>query len=463
MNILPNSLHARDIAYHIHPYTNMRKHERTGPIVIERGEGIYVYDDQGREYIEALAGLWSVGVGFGEKRLVEAAARQMAKLPYYHTFSHKSHQPAIELAEKLVKMSPAGLDHVFFTNSGSEANDTVIKFVWYYNNALGREKKKKFIARNGGYHGITIASGSLTGLQVNQRGFDLPLPFVTHVTCPHFYRFAEPGETEETFADRLAAELEATILAEGPETVAAFIGEPVIGAGGVLVPPRTYWEKVQAVCRRHDVLVVADEVINGFGRVGTLFACEHYGISPDLLVVSKQITSSYQPLAAVLLSDTIYQAVADQSDRLGTFGHGYTGSGHPVATAVGLENLAIIEERNLVGNAATVGAHLQARLREFSDHPLVGDVRGVGLIAAVELVADRASKAKFDPPGKAGLYLSERAHEQGLIIRAIQDSIAFCPPLIITEAQVDEVVARFARSLNETQTWIEAGMPTDVR
>jgi 4-aminobutyrate---pyruvate transaminase len=463
MNILPNSLHARDIAYHIHPYTNMRKHERTGPIVIERGEGIYVYDDQGREYIEALAGLWSVGVGFGEKRLVEAAARQMAKLPYYHTFSHKSHQPAIELAEKLVKMSPAGLDHVFFTNSGSEANDTVIKFVWYYNNALGREKKKKFIARNGGYHGITIASGSLTGLQVNQRGFDLPLPFVTHVTCPHFYRFAEPGETEETFADRLAAELEATILAEGPETVAAFIGEPVIGAGGVLVPPRTYWEKVQAVCRRHDVLVVADEVINGFGRVGTLFACEHYGISPDLLVVSKQITSSYQPLAAVLLSDTIYQAVADQSDRLGTFGHGYTGSGHPVATAVGLENLAIIEERNLVGNAATVGAHLQARLREFSDHPLVGDVRGVGLIAAVELVADRASKAKFDPPGKAGLYLSERAHEQGLIIRAIQDSIAFCPPLIITEAQVDEVVARFARSLNETQTWIEACMPTDIR
>jgi 4-aminobutyrate--pyruvate transaminase len=463
MNVLPNSLHARDIAYHIHPYTNMRKHERTGPIVIERGEGIYVYDDQGREYIEALAGLWSVGVGFGEKRLVEAAARQMAKLPYYHTFSHKSHQPAIELAEKLVKMSPAGLDHVFFTNSGSEANDTAIKFVWYYNNALGREKKKKFIARNGGYHGITIASGSLTGLQVNQRGFDLPLPFVTHVTCPHYYRFAEQGETEETFADRLAAELEATILAEGPDTVAAFIGEPVIGAGGVLVPPRTYWEKVQAVCRRHDVLVVADEVINGFGRLGTLFACEHYGISPDILVVSKQITSSYQPLAAVLISDAIYQGVADHSDRLGTFGHGFTGSGHPVATAVGLENLAIIEERNLVANAATVGAHLQARLREFADHPLVGEVRGIGLIAAVELVTDKASKAKFDPPGKAGGYLSERAHEHGLIIRAMQDSIAFCPPLIITEVQVDEMVARFAHALNETQAWIAAGMPAEIR
>jgi 4-aminobutyrate--pyruvate transaminase len=231
----------------------------------------------------------------------------------------------------------------------------------------------------------------------------------------------------------------------------------------VLVPPRTYWEKVQAVCRRHDVLVVADEVINGFGRLGTLFACEYYGISPDILVVSKQITSSYQPLAAVLLSDAIYQGVADHSDRLGTFGHGFTGSGHPVATAVGLENLAIIEERNLVANAAEVGAHLQAKLRAFADHPLVGEVRGVGLIAAVELVADKASKAKFDPPGKAGLYLSERAHEHGLIIRAMQDSIAFCPPLIITEAQVDEVAARFAHALNETQAWIEAGMPTDIR
>jgi len=339
----------------------------------------------------------------------------------------------------------------------------VIKFVWYYNNAIGRERKKKFIARNGGYHGITVAAGSLTGLQVNQRGFDLPLPFVTHVTCPHHYRFALEGETEEAFADRLAAELEATILAEGPETVAAFIGEPVMGAGGVLVPPRTYWEKVQAVCRRYDVLVVADEVINGFGRVGTLFACEHFGIRPDILVVSKQITSSYQPLAAVLISDAIYQGVADQSERLGTFGHGFTGSGHPVATAVGLENLAIIEERNLVANAAKVGAHLQTRLREFAGHPLVGEVRGVGLIAAVELVADKPSKAKFDPPGKAGLYLFEKAHEHGLIIRSIQDSIAFCPPLIITEAQVDEIVARFGRTLNETQAWVEAGMPADIR
>lgn len=459
MTILPNSLSARDVAYQIHPYTNARRHERIGPIVIERGSGIYVYDDQGREYIEALAGLWSVAVGFGEDRLVQAAARQMSKLPYYHTFSHKSHEPSIELAEKLVKMSPDGLDHVFFTSSGSEANDTVVKFVWYYNNSLGRPQKKKFIARNGGYHGITVASGSLTGLQVNQRGFDLPLAFVKHVTCPHHYRFAELGESEEAFADRLAAELEATILAEGSETVAAFIGEPLMGAGGVLPPPGAYWRKMQEVCRRHDVLIVADEVINGFGRLGTLFACEHYGIQPDILVLSKQITSSYQPLAAVLVTDALYQGIADQTERLGTFGHGFTASGHPVATAVALENLAIIKERGLVANAARVGAHLQASLRRFADHPLVGEVRGVGLIAAVELVADKVSKAKFDPPGKVGLYLFERAHEHGLIIRNIQDSIAFCPPLIITAAQVDDVVRRFGLALADTQSWVAAGMP----
>ncbi len=459
MNSLPNSLRARDVAYQLHPYTNARKHEKNGPLVIDRGQGVYVYDDQGREYIEGLSGLWSVAVGFGEKRLVDAATRQLSKLPFYHTFAHKSNEPSINLAEKLVTMSPKGLDHVFFTNSGSEANDTVVKMVWYYNNALGRETKKKFIARNGGYHGITIASGSLTGLQVNQKGFDLPLDFVRHVTCPHYYRFAEAGESEEAFADRLAAEVEATILAEGPDTVAAFIGEPIMGAGGVIVPPRTYWEKVQAVCRRYDVLVVADEVINGFGRIGTLFASDHFGIKPDILVLSKQITSSYQPLAAVLFSDAIYQAVADHSDRLGTFGHGFTTSGHPVATAVGLENLAIIEERNLVGNAATVGAHMQARLREFAGSPLIGEIRGIGLIAAVELVADKATKAKFDPLGKVAPYLADRAQEHGLIVRAIGENIAFCPPLIITEAQVDELIARFGKALAETEAWVQAGMP----
>ena len=457
--MLTNSLHSKDIAHQIHPATNMRRHERVGPIVIDRGSGIYVYDDEGREYIEGLAGLWSVGVGFGEKRLVDAAARQMSKLPYYHIFTHKTHEPSTLLAEKLVSLAPEGLQHVFFTNSGGEANDSAIKFVWYYNNALGRPEKKKFISRQNAYHGITIAAGSLTGLQVNQRGFDLPLPFARHVSAPHYYRNGLPGESEADFVERLATELETMILDEGPDTVAAFIGEPLMGAGGVIVPPQGYWKRIQEVCRKYDVLVIADEVINGFGRLGTMFGCDSFGIKPDILVCSKQITSSYQPLAAVLLSDTIYQAMADQSDRLGTFGHGYTTGAHPVATAVALENLAIIEERGLVANAAEVGAHMRAGLARFADHPLVGEVRGRGLIAAVELVADKATKARFDPVGKVGMKVFNRAHDHGLIIRAIGDSIAFCPPMIITTAQVDEMLKRFAATLEDVASWVAAGMP----
>jgi 4-aminobutyrate--pyruvate transaminase len=457
--MLTNSLHSKDIAHQIHPATNMRRHERVGPIVIDRGSGIYVYDDEGREYIEGLAGLWSVGVGFGEKRLVEAATRQMAKLPYYHIFAHKTHEPSTLLAEKLVSLAPEGLKHVFFTSSGGEANDSAIKFVWYYNNALGRTEKKKFISRYNAYHGITIGAGSLTGLQANQRGFDLPLPFAKHVSAPHYYRNGLPGESEDAFVERLATELETMILDEGPDTVAAFIGEPLMGAGGVIVPPQNYWQRIQEVCRKYDVLVVADEVINGFGRLGTMFGCDSFGIKPDILVCSKQITSSYQPLAAVMISDTIYQAMADQSDRLGTFGHGYTASGHPVATAVALENLAIIEERGLVNNAAEVGAHMRAGLARFADHPLVGEVRGRGLIAAVELVADKATKARFDPVGKVGMRVFERAHHHGLIIRNVGDSIAFCPPMIITTAQVDEMLKRFSATLDDVTAWVNDGMP----
>jgi 4-aminobutyrate---pyruvate transaminase len=457
--MLTNSLHSKDIAYQIHPATNMRRHERLGPIVIDRGSGIYVYDDEGREYIEGLAGLWSVGVGFGEKRLVDAAMRQMSKLPYYHIFAHKTHEPSTLLAEKVVSLAPEGLKHVFFTSSGSEANDTAIKFVWYYNNAIGRPEKKKFISRQNAYHGITIAAGSLTGLQANQRGFDLPLPFAKHVSAPHFYRNGLPGESEDAFVERLAAELETMILDEGPDTVAAFIGEPLMGAGGVIVPPQGYWQRVQEVCRKYDVLVIADEVINGFGRLGTMFGCDSFGIKPDILVCSKQITSSYQPLAAVLISDTIYQAMADQSDRLGTFGHGYTASAHPVATAVALENLAIIEERGLVNHAAEVGAYMRAGLARFADHPLVGEVRGRGLIAAVELVADKATKARFEPVGKVGLRFFDQAHQHGLIIRNVGDSIAFCPPMIITPAQVDEMLKRFSATLDDVTAWVDSGMP----
>lgn len=447
---LLNSIYAKDVEYLLHPVTNARKHEEIGPIVMDHGDGIYVFDDQGNKYIEAMAGLWSVAVGFGEKRLADAGYRQLQKLPYYHSFSHKSNEPAILLAERLVRMTPDRLKRCFFTNSGSEANDTVVKMIWYYNNARGQPDKKTFISRQGAYHGITITSGSLTGLAANHRDFDLPNIPVEHVTCPHFWRNALPDETEEDFATRLANELEQTILETGPEKVAAFIGEPLMGAGGVFPPPATYWQKIQEVCRRYDVLLVADEVINGFGRLGTMFACDYYDIDPDVLVLSKQLTSSYAPLSAVLFSDEIYQGVADNTAKIGTFGHGFTTSAHPVSAAIANENLDIIEERDLVGNAAAMGEIMQRELRKFADHPLIGEVRGVGLIAAVELVHDKTSKARFDPVGKAGSLLFNHGHQRGLIIRAIGDQIAFCPPMIITQDEVADMVARFGQALEDT-------------
>ena len=442
----PNSLAARDIAYYFHPATNARRHEQVGPMMIERGEGVRVYDDQGKAYIEGLAGLWSVAVGSGEPRLVKAAAEAMAKLPFYHSFSHKSHPAATKLAERLVTMAP-GMSKAHFTSSGSEANDLVVKMIWYYQNALGRPQKKKIISRVKAYHGVTIVSASLTGMPNFHRDFDLPLPFVRHVGCPNLWRYGLPGETEEIFATRLAEELDATIVAEGPETVAAFIGEPVMGAGGVIPPPRTYWEKIQAVCRKHDVLIVADEVITGFGRTGQMFGCQTYNIEPDFMVVSKAITSSYFPLSAILFTDKIYQTLADNSARIGVFAHGFTASGHPVGTAVALENLDIIEEKDLVGAARRMAPQFQERLQSFASHPQVGEARGIGLVGALEFVADKATKAPFDPPGSFGARLVELCHEEGLIIRAIGDVAAFCPPLIITPAEIDVMFDKFGRAL----------------
>jgi 4-aminobutyrate--pyruvate transaminase len=450
----PNSMEARDAANMLHPYTNARKHLTSGPVIIDRGEGIYVFDSHGKRYIEGLAGLWSVAVGFGEERLAAAAARQMRKLPYYHTFGHKSNGPAIDLAERLVAMTPKRLEKVFFTNSGSEANDTVIKLLWYFNNARGTPAKKKIVSRIRAYHGITVASGSLTGLPWNHRDFDLPLAGFVHLECPHLYRNGAPGEDQEQFATRLADEFEAVILREGADTIAAFIGEPIMAAGGVIIPPRTYWAKIQAVCRKHEIMIVADEVITGFGRLGTPFGCDLFEIDPDIMVLSKQLTSSYQPLAAVLISDELFQGVANNSGKIGTFGHGFTASGHPVAAAVALENLNIIAERGLMEHAAEVSPLLQAGLRKFEDHPLVGEVRGIGLIAGVELVANKSTRQKFDPAGSAGAFLFAKAHERGLILRPIEDTLAFCPPLIITKSEVAQMLSIFSDALDDTWAWV---------
>jgi 4-aminobutyrate--pyruvate transaminase len=401
-----------------------------------------------------MAGLWSVAVGFGEKRLVDAAMRQMSSLPYYHTFSHKSNEPAIDLADRLVAMAGRKMEKVFFTNSGSEANDSVVKLLWYRSNALGQPERKKIISRKRGYHGITIAAGSMTGIPLNHGGFDIPLSGFHHLTCPHFYREGFDGETEVEFTERLANELEELIECEGPDTIAGFIGEPLMSAGGVVPPPAGYWKRMQEICHRHGIVVIADEVITGFGRLGTRFGSDYYDIEPDIMVVSKQLTSSYQPLAAIIMTDDIYQPVADQSSSIGAFGHGFTASGHPVATAVALENLNIIEERDLVGNAARLSPILQGKLREFSDHPLVGEVRGEGFIAAVELVANKATRTPFDPVGAIGRKLAAHAHGEGLIIRAIGDTIAFCPPLIATEEDVSKIVSRFGAALDATAEYL---------
>jgi 4-aminobutyrate--pyruvate transaminase len=446
-----NSSEARDIAFSLHPYTNLSRHEVEGPLVISRGRGIYVYDEAGTEFLEAVAGLWSASLGFGgEERLVEAVAAQLRTLPFYHLFAHKAHLPGIDLAEKIIGMLPVAMSKVFFNNSGSEANDTAIKFVRYYNNAIGRPKKKKIIAQLKGYHGVTVATASLTGLARNHADFDLPIEGIRHSDCPHFYRFGKPGESEEEFATRLAENLEALILRENPDTVAAFIAEPVQGAGGLIVPPRTYFDKIQPILKKYDILFIADEVICGFGRLGTMFGIESFGIKPDIITLAKALSASYLPISATVISQALYDAMRDNSDKLGTFAHGYTYSGHPVCAAVALETLRIYEERKIVEHVRSVAPAFQAGVRRFVDHPLVGEVRGMGLLAGVEFVANKKSKTPFEPKLGVGALFQKQAQRHGLIVRALGDTVALSPPLIIDEVQIEELFRRFERALKAT-------------
>ena len=449
-----NSAASRDIAFHVHGYTNLKKHEERGPLIITGGSGIRVTDDTGKSYIEGLAGLWCTSLGFQEDRLIEAATRAIKTLPYYHGFAHKTADVTIDLAEKLISIAPVPMSKVLFANSGSEANDLAVKLIWYYNNALGRPEKKKIISRLRGYHGITVASGSLTGLPLMHRDFDLPIEGILHTDCPHYYRGAEDGETEEDFATRCAENLESMIIDEGPDTVAAFFAEPVMGAGGVIVPPPTYFEKIQAVLKKYDVLMVADEVICGFGRTANMWGTQTFGMKPDMITCAKALSSAYIPIAALMISEPIYQALVKQSEKLGLFGHGSTYGGHPVAAAVALETLNIYEERNIVDHVRAVSPRLQDGLREFSDHPLVGEVRGVGLVGALEFVSDKASKEAFDPKVGFGAYFQKQAESEGLIIRAIGDTIAVCPPLIIVEDEIDELLGCLGRALDATTAWV---------
>ena len=446
-----NSAAARDVANVLHPYTDLKTHLEIGPMVVTHGKGVRIWDDTGKDYIEGVAGLWCASLGFDNERLVQAAIAQMRKLPFYHAFAAKSHEPMIDLAEMLIERAPVPMSKVFFANSGSEANDSAIKMIWYLNNALGRPKKKKMIGRLKGYHGITIGAASLTGLPANHRSFDVPLPGFVHTATPHHYHGAHPGESEDDFATRLADELEALILREGPDTVAAMWAEPIMGAGGVIVPPRGYFPKIQAVLRKYDVLLVADEVICGFWRTGNYWGSQTLDIQPDILCCAKALSASYMPISAVLVNQRVFDALAKESNEIGTFGHGFTYSGHPVPAAVAIETLKLYDEMNMGAHIGVAGPHLQAGLRRrFADHPLVGEVRGTGLIAAMELVADKTSHANFDPRAKIGIRLMNLCQDNGVILRGVaNDSLCFSPPLVISTDEIDDMLDRVGKSLDE--------------
>jgi len=446
----------RDLSFHLHPATNLRSVQAEGPLVITRGEGVYVYDDEGKRYLEGMAGLWCASLGFSERRLAEAAYKQMCELPFYHSFAGKVPAISTELAERLIGMAPAGMAKVLFANSGSEANDTAIKLAWYINNALGRPQKKKIISRQRAYHGVTIASGSLTGLAFAHTDFDLPIARILHTDCPHYYRGGAPGESEEAFAARLAANLEELILREGPDTVAAFFAEPVMGAGGVIVPPATYFDRVQPILKKYDILFVVDEVICGFGRTGHMFGSQTFNLQPDIMTLAKALSAGYVPISANLVSGKVYDILLAQSDKLGIFGHGYTYSSHPVPAAVALETLKIYDELDIVAQVRRVGPRMQAGIRSFADHPLIGEARGIGLIGAVEMVRDKATKQSFEPKAGVAAYLVRRAQHHGAILRNMPgDIVAFSPPLVISEAEIDEMMGCFGKALDDTWAMVK--------
>ena len=455
MNRPLSNFQTRDAEALLHPYTDAVALRGTGALVIERGEGIRVWDQSGRAYIDGLAGLWCCGLGFGNAELVEAARIQMEKLPYYHLFAGRSHEPGVELAEKIKELAPGRMARVFYQSSGSEANDTQVKFAWYYNNALGRPEKKKIVSRVKGYHGVTIVAASLTGLPNNHRDFDLPIDLVRHTATPHFWKGAEPGESETDFSARLAAELEALILAEGPDTVAAFIAEPVIGAGGVIVPPEGYFAAINAVCRKYDVLTISDEVICGFGRTGEWFGAQALGYQPTSLSIAKQLTAGFLPLSAVAIDADMAEAIEANSGKIGTLGHGYTYGGHPVACAVGVKAIEIYERTDMPARVRALAPRFAAHLDRLAGHPLVGEARHLGLMGGLELAPNR-SHAGFAQPGKVGARVAQEMMDRGVIARAIGDTLAFCPPMTITEAEIDEMFAPAEAALDATAAWAKA-------
>lgn len=443
-----------DSRHHLHPFTDTKAlAAKGGSRIITSAEGVYLTDSEGNRLLDGMAGLWCVNVGYGRKELAEAAHKQMLELPYYNTFFQSATPPSIELAEKLAEITPAGLEHVFFASSGSEANDTIVRMVRHFWNLEGRPEKKTFVSRVFGYHGSTMASASLGGMAAMHGQADLPLPGFVHVTPPYWYDHGGDLSPED-FGLQAAKAVEDKILEIGPETVAAFIGEPIQGAGGVIIPPDSYWPEIQRICREHDVLLIADEVISGFGRTGAWFASERYGIEPDLMTLAKGISSGYLPLSAVMVGERVSRTLVDEG---GEFFHGFTYSGHPVACAVALENLRIIEEEGLVEKVRDeTGPYLAERLQSIADHPLVGEARSIGLVGGVELVKDKATRARFEEVGEVGALCRDHCIANGLVMRAVRDTMMCSPPLTCEKAHIDELVEKLRKALDLTVKDLDA-------
>ena len=439
----------------IYPTTNPAMSET---MVVARAEGPYIYDKQGKRYLEGMAGLWCTALGYGNEEIIEAAERQMRELSFSHMFGGKTHSSAIELADKLAAMVPMQDGRVFLGNSGSDANDTLLKLIRYHAEASGQPNRIKVIAREQGYHGVTLASAALTAIPTNHAHFQLPFEAlgVLRTGSANYYRGANDGESEADFVARRAQELEALILAEGPETIAAMIAEPVSGAGGVIVPPEGYFEAIQAVLDRYGIWLWDDEVICGFGRLGTDFGANKMSMRPQMMTLAKALSSAYVPVSAAIVQGDIADCINASATEVGVFGHGYTYSGHPLGCAVASKVIDIYLRDKIFDHAATVGDYLQARLKEFADHPLVGEVSGVGMIGAVELVADKTSKKPFDGV-KVGQFCAKAAEDNGLVIRPLGGNrVAVCPPLIIETTHVDELMEKFGAALNLTLDWVTA-------
>lgn len=438
-----------------YPQCNLKATEQ---ICIERGEGVYVYDDKGKQYLEGLAGLWCTSLGYGNKELIEVASEQMGRLAYSHMFLGKTHKVGMDLSERIAELVPVENAKVFFGNSGSDANDTIYKMLRYYFSSIGKPEKRKVIARERSYHGVTVASASLTGLPLFHTNFGMPVDAlgILRTDAPHYYRGAKPEESEAEFVDRITGNLERLILEEDPSTIAAFIAEPITGGTGVIVPPQGYYEKVQEILNKYDILFWSDEVITGFGRTGNDFGSTTMGIkSPSCMTLAKQISSAYVPISAAVVSGDMYDAMVQPSSEMGMFAHGYTYTGHPVACAVALKTLEIYRRDNVFENAANMGDYLHSRLSRFSDHPLVGEIRGKGLIAAVELVANKLTGKAFEG-GAVGNFAQLSCQNHGLIVRSVAgSSIAFCPPLIVNESQIDELVEKFGCALDDTMEFVK--------